>query len=123
MFIPRDRPSSDEWEYFVFSNHTSFYMRPAENLPNLFQPILMVRSMQHGLLTAALPPEFLQPSDLCFPNCNTNVVIHGRAAFAVGDYLERHPTDERRWKLYGRTDDQIVLSTAEHVRLTQLEER
>lgn len=35
--------------------------------------------------------------------------------FAVGDLLERHPTDPLRWKVFGRKDDQIVLSTGENI--------
>ena len=42
MFIPRNSPSVDEWEYFLLSNHISLYMRPADNLENIFEPILIV---------------------------------------------------------------------------------
>jgi hypothetical protein len=42
MFIPHGSPSADEWEYFVFSNHISFHMRPVETLENVFEPVLMV---------------------------------------------------------------------------------
>ncbi|KZV70689.1 acetyl-CoA synthetase-like protein [Peniophora sp. CONT] len=96
MFIPRDPPSVDEWEYFVLSNHINLHMRPADNLQNVFEPILV-------------------PTDLCFPHCKTNTVVDGKPAYSVGDYLERHPIDARRWKVYGRKDDQIILSTAENI--------
>ena len=43
MFIPRDRPSVDEWEYFIFSNHITFHMRPAPGMHNVFEPVLVVR--------------------------------------------------------------------------------
>lgn len=46
-----------------------------------------------------------------------NSELDGKAVFAVGDLLERHPTDPERYRVFGRKDDQIVLSTAENVSL------
>ena len=37
-------------------------------------------------------------------------------AYATGDLMEEHPQDPRLFKVYGRADDQIALSTGEKVR-------
>ena len=42
MFIPRNAPSVDEWEYFLLSNHITLHMRPVDKLENIFEPILIV---------------------------------------------------------------------------------
>jgi hypothetical protein len=44
-----------------------------------------------------------------------NTTINKRNAYAVGDLIVQHPTDPTRWKIYGRVDDQIMLSTGEKV--------
>lgn len=46
----------------------------------------------------------------------TNAERDGQRVFAVGDLLEPHPTDKNRWKVFGRVDDQIALSTGQKVR-------
>ncbi|KAI0753486.1 acetyl-CoA synthetase-like protein [Daedaleopsis nitida] len=95
MFIPHSTPSAEEWEYFKMSNHIKFVMQPQKNLPDLFEPIMI-------------------PTDICFPHV-TNSELDGSPVFAVGDLLERHPKDPLRWRVFGRKDDQMVLSTAENV--------
>lgn len=45
MFIPRDTPSAEEWEYFKMSNHIKFVMQPQENLPDLFEPVIIVSNL------------------------------------------------------------------------------
>ncbi|KAJ7742651.1 acetyl-CoA synthetase-like protein [Mycena maculata] len=54
-----------------------------------------------------------QPTDICFPHA-LNTTHDGKPAFDVGDLLERHPSDPSRWRVYGRQDDQIMLSTGEN---------
>ncbi|KAJ7276812.1 acetyl-CoA synthetase-like protein [Mycena rebaudengoi] len=95
MFIPRDPPPVDEWEYFKFSNHVTFAMKPREDLGNVFEPVMI-------------------PTEICFPHA-LNTTHDNKLAFSVGDLLERHPSDPARWRVYGRIDDQIVLSTGENV--------
>ena len=41
--------------------------------------------------------------------------MNGRPAYASSDLLEEHPTNPNIYKVYGRADDQIVLSTGEKV--------
>ncbi|KAI0819209.1 acetyl-CoA synthetase-like protein [Trametes gibbosa] len=95
MFIPRDPPPSDEWEYFKFSHHITFRLEPQEGLPGIIEPIMVT-------------------TELCFPHV-TNAERDGERVFAVGDLLEQHPTDPDRWKVFGRVDDQIALSTAKKI--------
>lgn len=95
MFIPRDPPPPGEWEYFKLSNHITFGMKPREALENIFEPIMI-------------------PTEICFPHV-LNTEYDDKPAFNVGDLLERHPTDPARWRVYGRGDDQIMLSTGENV--------
>ena len=96
MFIPKDTPSADEWEYFKMSRHIEFVMQPqGQGLEGLYEPIVI-------------------PTEICFPHV-TNSELDGRAVYAIGDLLERHPTDPSRWRAYGRKDDQLVLSTGENV--------
>jgi hypothetical protein len=46
-----------------------------------------------------------------------NTTWHGVEAYATSDLLIPHPTKEGYWKVFGRTDDQIMLSTGEKVSL------
>src|SRR5712672_1000355 len=43
----------------------------------------------------------------------TNTRVDGRNAYATSDLLEPHPTKPGLWKIFGRKDDQIMLSTGE----------
>ncbi|EJD40548.1 acetyl-CoA synthetase-like protein [Auricularia subglabra TFB-10046 SS5] len=51
------------------------------------------------------------------PNCE----IDGHKALATGDVIVRHPTDPMLFKVVGRLDDQIVLSTGEKTNALPLE--
>ncbi|KAI0708459.1 acetyl-CoA synthetase-like protein [Earliella scabrosa] len=94
MFIPRDAPTIDSWQYFKLSPHIKIVMQPQE-VKGLYEPI-------------AIPTEVFSPHV-------TNTDFEGQRAFAVGDLVEQHPTDPSRWRIYGRKDDQINLSIAERV--------
>ncbi|KAI0800375.1 acetyl-CoA synthetase-like protein [Fomes fomentarius] len=101
MFIPRDPPPGDEWEYFKMSHHIEFYMQPQKGMDGIFEPIMI-------------------PTETCFPHV-TNSTLDGVPVFAVGDLLEQHPTDPARWRVFGRKDDQIMLSTGENVNPVPIE--
>ncbi|KAI0314061.1 acetyl-CoA synthetase-like protein [Amylostereum chailletii] len=101
MFVPRDAPPVDEWEYFKFSHHIEFVMQPQDNLAGIVEPIMI-------------------PTETCFPHV-TNSELDGQRVFAVGDLLEQHPSDPGRWKVFGRKDDQIMLSTGENVNPVPIE--
>ncbi|KAJ7732697.1 acetyl-CoA synthetase-like protein [Mycena metata] len=101
MFVPRPPPSG-QWEYFKLSNHITFFMKPHETLENVFEPIMI-------------------PTEKCFPHA-FNTLHDEKPAFNVGDLLERHPANPERWRVYGRQDDQIMLSTGEHVNPLPIED-
>ena len=42
-------------------------------------------------------------------------MIDGVPAFETKDLLQRHPEDPTLWCVYGRADDQLMLSTGEKV--------
>lgn len=56
--------------------------------------------------------EMFQNHDLHHPVV-TNTQIDGMDAYATSDLLVPHPTKPGLWKIYGRKDDQIMLSTGE----------
>jgi hypothetical protein len=56
--------------------------------------------------------EILQSHDLHRP-VKINTQIDGQDAYATSDLLVPHPTKSGLWKIYGRKDDQIMLSTGE----------
>jgi non-ribosomal peptide synthetase component F len=47
-----------------------------------------------------------------------NTKWNGTDAYATGDLLVPHPTKDGFWKVFGRADDQIVLSNGEKVSVT-----
>lgn len=51
------------------------------------------------------------------PNCE----IDGQKALATGDVVIKHATDPGLFKIVGRLDDQLVLSTGEKVRIYETE--
>lgn len=42
-----------------------------------------------------------------------NTTIDGRPGYATGDLLQEHPLYKGLYKIYGRADEQIMLSTGE----------
>ena len=111
MFIPRDAPTIDSWEYFKLSPHIKIVMQPQE-VKGLYEPIAIVSRVLSRLSTSQLSSG--QPTEVFSPHV-TNTDLEGQRAFAVGDLVEQHPTDPSRWRIYGRKDDQINLSIAERV--------
>ncbi|KAI9059896.1 acetyl-CoA synthetase-like protein [Trametes sanguinea] len=102
MFIPKDPPPIDEWEYFKLMPQATYHLEPQPGLKNIYEPIMIA-------------------NDICAPNV-TNMEMNGKPAYAVGDLLEQHPTNPERWRVYGRKDVQIMLSTGENVNPVPIEE-
>lgn len=50
------------------------------------------------------------------PLCVVNTIVDGMEGLATSDLVIAHPTRPGMWKLFGRRDDQIVLSNGEKVR-------
>ena len=44
-------------------------------------------------------------------------MIDGRPAYSTSDLVEQHPTKPHLFRVFGRADDQLMLSTGEKVRL------
>ncbi|KAI0350525.1 acetyl-CoA synthetase-like protein [Trametes cingulata] len=85
-------PRSD-WEYFSLS-----------------QPVEFIRVYQPGLLRVFEPVVVDCPT--WSPNA-FNTEVDGRPAYATSDLFEEHPTNPNLYRVYGRADDQIMLSTGE----------
>ncbi|KAI1792211.1 acetyl-CoA synthetase-like protein [Ganoderma leucocontextum] len=88
-----------EWEYFTLNYMVDAFMRPVgDGTYELFI-----------LSTSRCPPRVI----------NDNV--NGIDAYATNDLLEPHPTRQGLWKVYGRVDDQIMLSNGEKTNPAPLE--
>ncbi|KAL7278799.1 hypothetical protein ACG7TL_007808 [Trametes sanguinea] len=92
MMDPTKRPKGD-WEYFSLSPPIQFIRVYQDGLPRVFELVVVDASTWS-------------------PNV-FNTVIDGRPAYATRDLFEEHPTDPNLYKVYGRVDDQIALSTGE----------
>ncbi|KAI9065203.1 acetyl-CoA synthetase-like protein [Trametes sanguinea] len=60
-------------------------------------------------------------SDPKIPLPVINIKIDGRDGYATNDLVEPHPTKPNYWKVYGRADEQIVLSNGEKTNPLPLE--
>lgn len=56
----------------------------------------------------------MQSNEFCRPSV-LNTQINGIDAYATSDLLLAHPTKSGYWRVFGRTDDQIIHSTGEKV--------
>ncbi|KAF8578531.1 acetyl-CoA synthetase-like protein [Ramaria rubella] len=93
--------SVDEWEWLNAHPMAETVFIP-QNEPGVFE-IIYVNCLTHVSAT-------------------TNYVYEGKAAFATNDLAIRHPTDPTKFKILGRKDDQIMLSTGEKTNPGPIEE-
>ena len=102
-----------EWDYFDMSGHIDSWLIPQEGQPGIFEPIAFVRSIPsgHGCCDT-LTHVGLQASPTMSPNV-FNAMYDGRPAYATSDLLQQHPTKPNLFRVYGRADDQLMLSTGE----------
>ncbi|KAI0353748.1 acetyl-CoA synthetase-like protein [Trametes cingulata] len=97
------RINRSEWEYFSFG-----------------QPVDFVRVYQAGLSRVF---------ELVIVDCPSwspyvfNTEVDGRRAYATSDLFEEHPTNSDLYRMYGRADDQIMLSTGEKTNPVPMEAR
>ncbi|KDQ13177.1 hypothetical protein BOTBODRAFT_175781 [Botryobasidium botryosum FD-172 SS1] len=89
-FFSGPQPAA-EWDYFELSPQVSSYMKPVEGRPGLFELIII-----------SSPTYQLQVH---------NTEIDGKPAYATGDILLQHSINPKKYKVVGRTDDQLALST------------
>nr|UXY92114.1 ATP/NADPH-dependent carboxylic acid reductase [Trametes cinnabarina] len=96
-----DTMDKPEWDYFQLSPHIDARLIPQEGQPGIFEPV------------AFDSPTFT-------PNV-FNTIIDGRPAYSTSDLLQRHPTKHNLFRVYGRADDQLMLSTGEKTNPAPLE--
>ncbi|KAM5541058.1 hypothetical protein V8D89_005369 [Ganoderma adspersum] len=88
------KPMGDgKWAYFSISPAVDHVLLPQEGQPGIFELVVL-------------------DCPTWAPNI-FNTTIEGRPAYATGDLLEAHPSDQGFFRVFGRLDDQIVLSTGE----------
>ncbi|KZT66436.1 hypothetical protein DAEQUDRAFT_739999 [Daedalea quercina L-15889] len=80
-----------DWDYFKFPDQVTPHMVPQGD--NSFELVVKVN-------------KFYRP-------CVINTKVDGVDAYATSDLLVPHPTKPGYWKVFGRTDDQIMHSTGE----------
>ena len=62
-----------------------------------------------SLCAVQSPPEM--------PLAAVNTKLDGQDAYATSDLVEPHPTKPNYWRIFGRADEQIILSNGEKVSL------
>ncbi|KAH9856141.1 acetyl-CoA synthetase-like protein [Lenzites betulinus] len=82
-----------EWMYFSLSPPVEFVRIYQEGLPGVFEFVVV-------------------DSPTWSPNA-FNTTVNGVPAYATSDLFEEHPENPNLFRVYGRADDQIVLSTGE----------
>ncbi|KZV69420.1 acetyl-CoA synthetase-like protein [Peniophora sp. CONT] len=92
-----------DWEYFQFPDRAflAVELLPYGNPGNLLQPVLMA-----GRHT--------RPATI-------NTALCGVPGFETGDLVQEHPQFEGYYKIFGRADEQIMLSTGEKTNPVPLE--
>ncbi|KAI0685536.1 acetyl-CoA synthetase-like protein [Cerioporus squamosus] len=82
-----------DWEYVTLSSHLGIERIYQEGQPGVFELVFV-------------------ESPLATPNV-FNSTLNGRPAYSTSDLMEEHPTNPAYFKVLGRADDQIILSTGE----------
>ncbi|TFK19455.1 acetyl-CoA synthetase-like protein [Coprinopsis marcescibilis] len=91
--------SIDDWGYFAFARNITPQLIPQGD--GICELILVSQPFCKLLVT--------------------NTTVGGMNAFATSDLLVRHPTNPDLWKIYGRSDDQIIHTTGEKTNPCPLE--
>ncbi|KAI9464124.1 acetyl-CoA synthetase-like protein [Lactarius psammicola] len=81
----------EDWEYLTVSSHCLPAFLPQGD--GTFELVLIDHDLHHPIVF--------------------NTHVDGKDAYATSDLLVPHPTKPGLWKIYGRKDDQIMLSTGE----------
>ncbi|TFK61362.1 acetyl-CoA synthetase-like protein [Pluteus cervinus] len=97
MFFPND--VGEDWEYIAINPHNTATLIPRED-------------GTHEMFILGKPHMEL---------CVKNTKVLGFDAYATNDLFEAHPTRPGFWRILGRADDQIMLSTGETINPTTLE--
>ena len=84
---------------------------------NLYELVMLVSYIQYEALIPFLST--LKCHNYHIPSL-LNISIDNVDGYASSDLLQPHPTKPGYWRVYGRTDDQIMHSTGEKVRSSSL---
>ncbi|XP_006463297.1 hypothetical protein AGABI2DRAFT_120116 [Agaricus bisporus var. bisporus H97] len=93
----------EHWRYFKFSGHFKAHITSSH----------MVDGEEVG--------ELVVLGDKNYNSHVLNTTVEGQRGYATSDLLARHPTEKDRYCVYGRVDDQLVLSTGEKTNPVPLE--
>ncbi|KAF7761593.1 hypothetical protein Agabi119p4_9585 [Agaricus bisporus var. burnettii] len=102
VFAPKST-NINNWRYFKFSGHFKAHLTYQDS----------VDEGEIGELIA-LGHEGYNPHVV-------NTTVDGQPGYATSDLLIRHPTEKDRYCVYGRVDDQLMLSTGEKTNPVPLE--
>ncbi|KAH9895845.1 acetyl-CoA synthetase-like protein [Cubamyces lactineus] len=97
LFV-RPNPGMD-WQYWTPSPTLNVKFLPRDD--NTFEVVVMSR------------PDYPLPA--------TNTTIDGQDGYATSDLVQPHPTKPNLWRIYGRADEQIILSNGEKTNPLPLE--
>ncbi|KAG8908187.1 hypothetical protein FRB99_008730 [Tulasnella sp. 403] len=97
LILP-SHPMGEDWEYFEFSDHV--------------QPAFLNNGDEQYELLLVVPDTPFKPCSSHTPG-HINTTWEGKPAYSTNDLLVRHPTNPNLWRIYGRADDQIMLSSGE----------
>ncbi|KAI0050788.1 acetyl-CoA synthetase-like protein [Auriscalpium vulgare] len=101
MFLPKE-PAREEVDYFKLSPQVEFELLAQDGQRDLFEAVVIDT-----------------------PNWTPGVInfstADGRRGYRTGDLLLRHPEDTTLWAVYGRVDEQIILSNGEKTNPVPLE--
>ncbi|TFK84744.1 acetyl-CoA synthetase-like protein [Polyporus arcularius HHB13444] len=87
------RRAPEMWDWFHISRRVAVHMVPYDEEERLYECIVLETPEYHpSVITTA---------------------VNGVPAFETKDLLQRHPDDPTLWTVFGRTDDQLILSTGE----------
>ncbi|KAI0718411.1 acetyl-CoA synthetase-like protein [Cerioporus squamosus] len=96
-----DKMDPRDWDYVTLSPHLGIERVYQEGQPGVFELVFV-------------------ESPLASPNV-FNTTLNGRPAYSTSDLMEEHPTNPALFRVLGRADDQIILSTGEKTNPIPLE--
>ena len=104
-----------DWEYFKVSAHKKVAFEP-DGLGRA-ELVIYVGTLSRILMSCAPISIFIQQPSSYHTPCVLNAKRGDIDVYMTSDLMEEHPTKPGYWKIYGRSDDQIMHSTGEKVRV------
>ncbi|KAF5354614.1 hypothetical protein D9757_012341 [Collybiopsis confluens] len=96
-----DKSLGEDWQYFQFAEYFDPHLAAWDEAENVFELWALENKTYSPIV------------------CND--LINGKRAYATKDLVVRHPTKPDLWRVFGRSDDQIMLSTGEKTNPTPIE--